>query len=320
MRALITGVAGQDGTLLSQLLLLQGWDVTGSRLPNETLRSDHPLNSGLVVELDVCDASAVLEMIRETKPDVIFHFAGITSVGFSIQNPELTHAVNVGGTQNILDAVKECELTDTLVINAASTEIFDKSSGDISEASPLHPRSPYAETKARAFQMCAEYRDSGMKVTNAILSNHESYLRSTDFVTGKIALGVARISVGLDSKIALGNIDVEKDWSAASDVVQGLFKIAEQCFVGDVILASGTSTNLQGFIRAAFAHVGISDWQNYIETDESLVRTGEVRQIQIDPSKALEVLGWQATTPMFVWVGEMVDYQINLLSTKKLSE
>ena len=157
--------------------------------------------------------------------------------------------------------------------------------------------------------MCTEYRDSGMKVTNAILSNHESYLRPDDFVTGKIALGVAKISAGLESKITLGNVDVEKDWSAASDVVHGLFKIAEKRFVGDVILASGTSTNLQDFIREAFAHVGILDWQSHLETDEALVRKGEARQIQIDPSKAAEVLGWRVTTPMSVWVGEMVDYQ-----------
>jgi GDPmannose 4,6-dehydratase len=279
-------------------------------LPNETLRSDHPLDSGQVVEVDVTDAVAVLEVIRETKPDVIFHFAGITSVGFSIHNPELTHAVNVGGTRNILDAVKESGLTDTLVIHAASTEIFDKSSGVICETSPFDAQSPYAESKAKAFQMCAEYRASGMKVTNAILSNHESYLRPIDFVTGKIALGVARISAGLESKIALGNIDAEKDWSAASDIVQGLFQIADQRFVGDVILASGTSTNLQDFIREAFAHVGISDWQGCIETDEALVRTGEAKQIQIDPAKAKEVLGWRATTPMSVWVGEMVNYHL----------
>jgi GDPmannose 4,6-dehydratase len=315
MRALITGVAGQDGTLLSQLLLHKGWEVTGSRLPNEALRSDHPLDSGQVVELDVCDASAVLETIKETKPDVIFHFAGITSVGFSIQNSVFTHEVNVGGTKNILDAVKKCGLTDTLVIHAASTEIFDKSSGVVSETSPLGPQSPYAESKANAFQMCTEYRASGMKVTNAILSNHESYLRPGDFVTGKIALGVAKISAGLESKIALGNIDVEKDWSAASDVVQGLFKIAEQRFVGDVILASGMSTNLQDLIREAFAHVGILDWQSYIETDEALVRKGEARQIQIDPSKAAEVLGWRATTPISVWVGEMVQHHLDRLSS-----
>jgi GDPmannose 4,6-dehydratase len=315
MRALITGVAGQDGTLLSQLLLSQGWEVTGSRLPNETLRSDHYLDAEQVVELDVTDAGAVLDVIRETNPDVIFHFAGITSVGFSVQNPELTHDVNVGGTQNILDAVKECGLTETLVIHAASTEIFDKTSGVISESSPLGPQSPYAESKAKAFQICTEYRASGMKVTNAILSNHESYLRSGDFVTGKIALGVARISAGLDAKITLGNIDVEKDWSAASDVVQGLFQLADQQFVGDVILASGTSTNLQDFIREAFEHIGISDWQSYIETDQSLVRTGEAKQIQIDPSKAAEVLGWRATTPMSVWVGEMVDFHLHKIKS-----
>ena len=314
MRALITGVAGQDGTLLSQLLIREAWNVTGSRMSSEKLRSDHPLDSGQVVELDVTDADAVLGVIRKTKPDVIFHFAGITSVGFSIKNPELTHAVNVGGTKNILAAVRGCELTETLVIHAASTEIFDKASGVISEISPLGPQSPYAESKAKAFQLCAEYRTSGMKVTNAILSNHESYLRSVDFVTGKIAHGVAKISAGLDSTIALGNIDVEKDWSAANDVVQGLFEIAEQRFVGDVILASGTSTNLQDFIREAFAHVGISDWQSYLERDEELIRSGEAKQIQIDPSKALEVLGWQATTPISVWVGEMVDYHLRQLS------
>ena len=288
MRALITGVAGQDGTLLSQLLIREAWNVTGSRMSSEKLRSDHPLDSGQVVELDVTDADAVLDVMRKTKPDVIFHFAGITSVGFSIKNPELTHAVNVGGTKNILAAVRGCELTETLVIHAASTEIFDKASGVISEISPLGPQSPYAESKAKAFQLCAEYRTSGMKVTNAILSNHESYLRSVDFVTGKIAHGVAKISAGLDSTIALGNIDVEKDWSAANDVVQGLFEIAEQRFVGDVILASGTSTNLQDFIREAFAHVGISDWQSYLETDEALIRSGEAKQIKIDPSQALE--------------------------------
>ena len=144
----------------------------------------------------------------------------------------------------------------------------------------------------------------------SIFSNHESYLRPVDFVTGKIALGVARILAELESKIALGNIDVEKDWSAASDVVQGLFQIADQRFVGDVILASGTSTNLQEFICEAFAHVGISDWQSCIDTDESLVRSGEAKHIQIDPAKAMEVLGWQATTPMSVWVGEMVDYHL----------
>ncbi|MEY4232891.1 MAG: GDP-mannose 4,6-dehydratase [Actinomycetota bacterium] len=310
MHALITGVAGQDGTLLSELLITRGWKVTGSRLPDETVGPNHPLNLEQLVTLDVRDRSAVLEVVKNESPDVIFHFAGITSVGFSIQNPELTCDVNIGGTKNILEALRSCGLNESLMIHAASTEIFDKSTGAITELSPLDPQSPYAESKAKAFQMCIEYRNSGLSVTNAILSNHESYLRSADFVTGKIALGVAKIAAGLQLKISLGNTDVEKDWSAASDVVEGLLEIADQKFVGDVILASGTSTNLQDFIREAFAHVGISDWQSYIETDESLIRTGEGKQIQIDPSKAMDVLGWRATTPMSVWVGEMVDYHI----------
>jgi GDPmannose 4,6-dehydratase len=311
MRALITGVAGQDGTLLSSLLVGRQWEVNGSKLPNETLGHDHPLPSKQVVDLDVRNSDAVSEVISMLRPDVIFHFAGVTSVGFSIQNPELTREVNVGGTQNVLDSVSACGLVETLIVHAASTEIFDKSSGVISETSGLNPKSPYAESKAEAFELCVEHRNSGLRVTNAVLSNHESHLRTDDFVTGKIAAGVAKISKGVESKIFLGNTDVEKDWSAASDVVQGLLQIAEQRYVGDLILASGTSTNLQDVIKEAFNHVGIVDWQNYIETDQSLVRTGEAKQIRIDPSKAFEVLGWKATTPMAVWISEMVDYHLS---------
>jgi GDPmannose 4,6-dehydratase len=151
-------------------------------------------------------------------------------------------------------------------------------------------------------------------VTNAILANHESSLRPVDFVTGKIANGVAQISLGLKSELTLGNTDVMKDWSAAADIVNGLVLISETKFIGDVILASGVSTHLQDIIKHAFAYVGISDWSAYVKSDVALIRAGESQSIQIDPSKALEVLGWRASTPMPVWVGEMVQHHIDSLT------
>ena len=314
MRALVTGAAGQDGYLLSESLLKRGWDVTGSKLSHEVLVPGHPLTSGQVSDLDVSDAVSVENLIGQVKPDVVYHLAGITSVGFSIKEPELTKVVNVGGTRNVLESVLTDGLTDTLVVHAASTEIFSDQGGVISETSDLGPRSPYGESKAEAFELCREYRSRGVKVTNAILANHESFLRPVDFVTGKIANVVARISLGLDSDLTLGNTDVAKDWSAAADIVDGLVLIGEQGFVGDVILASGVSTHLQDIIKEAFAYVGISNWQDYVKSDAALVRYGESKSIKIDPSRAFAELGWKASTPTSQWVGEMVQHHLDALS------
>ena len=313
MRALVTGAAGQDGYLLSESLLKRGWDVTGSKLKHEILISGHPLASGEVVDLDVCDAVCVENLVGQVKPDVIYHLAGITSVGFSIKEPELTKSVNVGGTRNVLESVLKHGLNGTLVVHAASTEIFSDQGGIISETSNLGPRSPYGESKAEAYELCRASRARGVKVTNAILANHESFLRPVDFVTGKIANGVARISLGLDSDLTLGNTDVAKDWSAATDIVEGLILIGEQGFVGDVILASGVSTHLQDIIKEAFAYVGIANWQDYVKSDAALVRAGESKSIEIDPSRAFVKLGWKASTPTSQWVGEMVQHHMDSL-------
>jgi GDPmannose 4,6-dehydratase len=311
MHALITGVAGQDGYLLSAAMVKRGWDVTGSKLKHEILVSSHPLTSGQVVDLDVSDSVSVENLIGQVKPDMVYHLAGITSVGFSIMEPELTKSVNVGGTRNILESVFRHGLTDTLVVHAASTEIFSDQVGVISETSDLGPRSPYGESKAEAFELCHAYRALGVKATNAILANHESFLRTVDFVTGKIANGVAQISLGHASDLTLGNTDVAKDWSAAADIVEGLILIGAQGFVGDVILASGVSTHLQDVIKEAFAYVGISNWQDYVKSDASLVRAGESKSIQIDPSLAFAELGWKASTPTSVWVSEMVQHHLD---------
>ncbi|MCX6403753.1 MAG: GDP-mannose 4,6-dehydratase [Actinobacteria bacterium] len=315
MRALVTGVAGQDGYLLSNALLKRGWDVIGSKLSHEVLSAGHPLNSEFVVDLDVSNRADVEELIGRVEPDVIYHLAGISSVSFSIKEPEITNAINVGGTQNILDSIVKNELSDTLVVHAASTEIFSDQSEMISESSDLGPRSPYGESKAEAFELCRAYRARGVKATNAILANHESFLRPIEFVTGKIANGVARISLGLELDLTLGNTDVAKDWSAATDIVEGLVLIGEQGFVGDVILASGTPSHLQDIIKEAFAYVGISNWQDYVKSDAALVRDGERKSIHIDTSLAFTELGWRASTPTSQWVGEMVQHHLDQLSS-----
>jgi GDPmannose 4,6-dehydratase len=313
MRALVTGVAGQDGYLLSAELKTRGWEVIGSKLISETLLTSHPLSSSELIDLDVSDAVSVHDAIGATKPNVIFHLAGITSVDFSIREPELTNAVNVGGTRNILESILQQGLLNTHVIHAASTEIYSNQETIVSEASPIGPRSPYGESKAMAFEVCRDYRNRGLKATNAVLANHESFLRSVDFVTGKIANGVARISLGLQDQITLGNIDVAKDWSAATDIVEGLILITEEQFVGDVILASGQPTRLEDLIQAAFSHVGITNWKDYVKSDAAFVRAGESTLIRIDTSKALAELGWTTSTPMAQWMGEMVQYQLDQL-------
>jgi GDPmannose 4,6-dehydratase len=313
MRALITGVAGQDGTLLSAALASKGWEVFGTHLSNEVISDKHSLGRGNLTVLDVTDVVQVTKVVKDVIPDVIFHLAGITSVSASIENPELTFAVNVGGTQNLLEAMA-INAPDSLLVHAASTEIYDASNGVISEGSALGPRSPYAESKAVAYQSVIDSRATGVRATNAVLSNHESYLRSTDFVTGKIANGVARIKLGMQESLPLGNIDVEKDWSSANDIVIGLISIADQGFVGDVILASGRSTSLIDIIENAFTYVGIENWQDYVRTDSALVRHGESKSIRIDASYAAEVLGWRATTSTQEWVGQMVQHHLNTLT------
>ena len=315
MRALITGVAGQDGTLLSAALINSGWEVFGTHLPNETLPTEHALGSDSLAHLDVTDATQVTRIVQEVSPDVVFHLAGITSVSASIKDPELTFAVNFGGTQNLLDAIWRYA-PDSLFIHAASTEIYDSSSGVISESSELAPRSPYAESKASAYKAVITARANGLRATNAVLSNHESYLRSSDFVTGKIASGVAQIQLGLQDTLPLGNIDVEKDWSSAHDIVGGLVEIAKRGFVGDVILASGKSTSLIEIIEKSFAYVGNQDWRSFVETESDLVRHGENKSIHIDPSYAAEALNWRVTTSTDEWVGEMVQHHLNKLANQ----
>ena len=315
MRALITGVAGQDGTLLSKELLRNGWVVFGTKLPFEELHQTHALSDSLIIDLDITDAKELQTTLLDCKPNVIFHFAAMSSVGGSWKECARTMHVNLVGTANLLESIAD-NAPHAHLINAASTEIFGSESKNLDENSALAPNSPYGISKAAAFELCNAYRDRKMvKATNAILANHESYLRSDTFVTGKIAKCVARISLGLENEMVLGNIDVSRNWSAASDFMLAFRKIAETNYIGNIILANNSSTHLSDIIRSAFESVSICDWENYVRTSEELVRQNDTRSQTIDTSVAKKYLDWEATTPMNVWIGEMVAHHVRELKS-----
>lgn len=295
MRALITGAEGQDGHYLTASLVSRGYDVVGTALLPE---------DGSHQQLDVTDADAVREVINRYVPDVVFHLAALSSVAIAEQQPDLAHAVNVGGVAHVLAAVVDI-VPKCLLVNAASVEVFAVTSSVIDERSPLGGGNVYARTKQQALELVRDARASGVRATNAILSNHESAFRGPQFVMGKIGRGVAAISRGEQDSITMGNLDVERDWSFAGDICEGMAAVADAQFVGDVILASGTTVRLSEIVAAAFRAVGIDDWQAHVHTDPALVRTeGQVRRF--DVTRAATELGWHASTPVDAWVGDLV--------------
>ena len=302
MRALITGVEGQDGYFLAKELSEKGYEVFGGYLAKPSLELDCSL-----VELDVTNLEAVENLIQKVEPEVIFHLAGISNVAQAESNPELAQRVNVNGLENVITAVEANP--NVHIVNASSVEIFNHSNVKITEDSELGGSSVYAKTKLEAFELARSKRNNGIKISNAILSNHESHLRPTTFVTGKLADGVARISLGMESHIEFGNINVGRDWSSASDIVSGLVKIAETKFVGDVILASGVTTTLIELIEISFNSVGIPNWQDYVVIREDLVRSESLIK-EFDITKARKVLGWEPVSFADIWMTEMVKFRI----------
>jgi GDPmannose 4,6-dehydratase len=302
MRALITGVEGQDGYFLAKELSEKGYEVFGGYLYKPNLEIDCNL-----IELDVTNLEDVKNQIQKAMPEVIFHLAGISNVAQAESNPELAKRVNVDGLENVIIAAKVNP--NILIVNASSVEIFKDSTGKITEDSEFGGSSVYAKTKLAAFELARFNRNQGTKITNAILSNHESHLRPTSFVTGKLADGVARISLGMESHIEFGNINVGRDWSSASDIVSGLVRISETNFVGDVILASGVTTTLIELIEISFNSVGIPNWQDYVVIREDLVRSESLIK-EFDITKASKVLGWKPVSFANVWMTEMVKFRI----------
>ncbi|QTL05792.1 GDP-mannose 4,6-dehydratase [Aquabacter sp. L1I39] len=320
-RALITGVTGQDGAFLSQLLLQQGYEVYGlvRRSSSSEVSDGRMRRLGIAedvhyVDGTITDLSALLRIFRELKPDEVYNLAAQSIVRTSWQEPLLTGTVTGLGCANVLEAVR-LECPEARFYQASSSEMFGITESRVqSETTPFHPRSPYAAAKAYAHWMTVNYRESfGLHASSGILFNHESPLRGLDFVTRKVTHGVARIKLGQTRELRLGNIEARRDWGHARDHVRAMWLMLQQPKGDDYVVATGRSVSVRDMCHIAFSHAGLR-LEDHLVIDPSLYRPADVPELIGDPSKAKRVLGWEAVIGLEEMICEMVDEDLKLLA------
>jgi len=312
--ALITGITGQDGAYLSQLLLDKGYRVIGivrrsSHYGVATHRLDW-LGITSKVELvdgDLLDLGGLCRTIREYKPDEVYNLAAQSFVKTSWAQPSLTAQSTGVGVVNVLEAVR-LEAPDARFYQASSSEMYGMiQEAQQSETTPFYPRSPYAVAKLMGHWMTVNYRESfGIFGCSGILFNHESPLRGLEFVTRKVTDAVAQISLGKASELAMGNIDAKRDWGHAKDYVRAMWLMLQHDRADDYVVATGRTVTVRDMINVAFAHVGL-EAEPYVRIDPQFFRPAEVDVLLGDPGKAKSVLGWEPEIPMEDMIREMVD-------------
>lgn len=345
--ALITGVTGQDGAYLSDLLLEKGYEVHGLKRRSSsfnTSRIDHlqidsHKNQRFNLHYsDMVDSSSLISLVQDIQPDEVYNLAAQSHVKVSFEMPEYTANADGIGTLRLLEAIRLLKLTDkTRFYQASTSELYGKVQEiPQSETTPFYPRSPYAAAKLYAYWITVNYREGyNMFASNGILFNHESPIRGETFVTRKITRAVAAIELGLQDKIHLGNLSAQRDWGHARDYVEGMWRILQHDEPDDFVLATGEMHSVRAFCEAAFSHIGRTlrwegedeDEKGYdaktgdclIEVDPRYFRPTEVEQLLGDPAKAKAKLGWTATTPFTTLVEEMVAEDLNLLKTERLA-
>jgi GDPmannose 4,6-dehydratase len=317
-RALICGISGQDGTYLAKLLLDKGYEVWGSSRDAEVTVFSNLRRLGIhesvrLVSLNLRDMSSVIGLLRRFRPDEVFSLAAQSSVGLSFEQPVETIESIALGALTLLEAIRISDL-DVRFYNAGSTECFgDTGDGVANECTQLHPRSPYAVAKASAYWTVANYREAyGMFCCTGILSNHDSPLRPRRFVTRKIIHAVASVLLGTDTKLALGNLEVERDWGWAPEYVQAISMMLEQPSAEDYIVATGESHTLTQFVETAFSLIG-KEWRAYVTIDEHLKRPTDIWRNKVDPSKAARSMGWKAKYGMKDVIGMMLESEVKSL-------
>ncbi len=326
-RALITGITGQDGSYLAELLLKKGYEVFGviRRASSfNTGRIDHvyqdPHEPDVKLRLlygDLCDASSLNSIIRTVKPDEIYNLGAQSHVKVSFEVPEYTGDVDALGTIRLLEAIRESGISPRFY-QASSSELYGKAVEiPQKETTPFYPRSPYAAAKAYAFYVVRNYREAyGMHASNGILFNHESSRRGETFVTRKITRGLARIKHGLQKKLFLGNLDAKRDWGFAGDYVEAMWLMLQQQKADDYVIATGESHSVREFCEAAFSYAGM-DWRELVEVDPKYFRPTEVDHLRGDPSKAQKVLGWKRKVSFADLVKMMVDWDMEETAREK---
>lgn len=313
-RALITGITGQDGMYLSELLLAKGYEVYGllrgqnnpkAAMLEETLPDVH------VVTGDLLDMSSLMRAMTVAQPSEVYNLGAVSFVAYSWQNPRLTTDVTGGGVLNMLEAIRLYQGVSGEQVRfyqASSSEMFGKAQQvPQSESTLLWPRSPYGVAKVFGHYLTINYRESyGMHASSGILFNHESPRRGIEFVTRKVSLAVARISLGLDDHVTLGNLDARRDWGFAGDYVEAMYLMLQQDVADDYVVSTGETHSIAQFLDCAFAAVGIDDWEPYVRFDPALLRPAEVDLLIGDSSKARDKLGWQPK----VSFGELVEMMV----------
>jgi GDPmannose 4,6-dehydratase len=309
-RAIITGITGQDGSYLADLLVEKGYEVVGlvrrSSAPN-LWRVQHLLDRIALRPADLLDQLSLIRLIEDVRPHELYNLAAMSFVPASWDQPLLTGEFNSLGVTRVLEAIRQVDPSIRLY-QASSSEMFGKvREVPQNELTPFHPRSPYGVSKVYGHYITVNYRESyGLFACSGILFNHESPRRGHEFVTRKVTDGVARIKLGLADSLTLGNLDACRDWGFAGDYVKAMWLMLQQERPDDYVVASGVAHSVRDLVEAAFGYVGL-DWQKYVKTDPKLYRPAEVDHLIGDATKARTALGWQPTVDFTGLVAMMTD-------------
>lgn len=322
-RALLTGITGQDGSYLAELLLKKGYQVFGlvqrqATDPFDNIR--HLLDDVEVIAGDLSDSASLLRALTKAKPDEVYNLAAQSFVKGSFDLPEMTGDVTGVGVTRMLEAIRTVK-PDVRFYQASSSEMFGKVHAiPQNETTPFHPRSPYGVAKVYGHYITVNYRESyNLFACSGILFNHESPRRGYEFVTQKIASTVAYIKEGLAQELVLGNLDAQRDWGFAGDYCEAMWLMLQQDKPDDFVVGTGETHSVKEFLEIAFGHVGLS-WQDYVRQDERYMRPAEVDQLLADPAKAKKVLGWEATVTFPELVAMMVDAARDKIARQKSGE
>jgi GDPmannose 4,6-dehydratase len=321
-RAFITGISGQDGSYLAELLLSKGYHVHGLLRRASTInthrldgiyRDPHEADLPFVLHYgDLSDGVSLTNLVRQIEPDEIYHLGAQSHVRVSFDIPDYTAQTTGLGTLRILEAIHASGVK-TRFYQASSSEMFGSAPPPQNENTPFHPRSPYGVAKVFGYWTAVNYREAyGLFAVNGILFNHESARRGETFVSRKITRAVARIKAGLQDKLYLGNLDAKRDWGHAPDYTEAMWLMLQQPQPDDYVIATGESHTVREFLELAFDRVGL-EWQGFVEVDPRYYRPSEVDHLLGDASKAARVLGWRPTTRFNELVALMVDADIKLL-------
>ncbi len=333
-KALITGVTGQDGSYLAELLLKKGYETHGIIRRSSTFNTgrlekiyqdphaehyNFPLHYG-----DLADANTIRKLIYKVQPDEIYNLGAQSHVRVSFDIPEYTANITGLGTLRVLEAIKDFEEQTGKKVKfyqASSSEMFGITPPPQNEETPFHPRSPYGIAKVFAYDITRNYREAyGIFAVNGILFNHESERRGETFVTRKITRAVARIVAGLDKKIYLGNLDARRDWGYAPEYVEAMYLMLQQQEPEDFVIGTGTSHSVREFVAAAFATVGIKNWEDYVGIDPRYYRPAEVESLIADPAKAGKKLKWKAKTSFEDLVKIMMKHDLEAIGLHAQAE